>query len=72
MFQQFLDVTYYWLGCSDDSSAGSYDPARECFMVAIGDLVDGTSVAGASDGEAPKTQGPAYPGIRGQAHLPPR
>jgi hypothetical protein len=28
MFQRFLDVTDYWFGYSDDSSAGSYDPSR--------------------------------------------
>jgi hypothetical protein len=27
MFSRFLDATDYWFGCSDDSSAGSYDPA---------------------------------------------
>jgi hypothetical protein len=30
MFRRFLDATDYWFGCSDDSSTGSYDPAREC------------------------------------------
>jgi hypothetical protein len=29
MFRRFLDATDYWFGYSDDSSAGSYDPARE-------------------------------------------
>jgi hypothetical protein len=33
MFRRFLDATDYWFGCSDDSSAGSYDPARECCIV---------------------------------------
>jgi chitodextrinase len=28
MFRRFLDATDYWFGCSDDSSTGSYDPAR--------------------------------------------
>jgi hypothetical protein len=37
MFQWFLDAADYWFGCSDNSNAGSYDPARECFIVAIGD-----------------------------------
>jgi hypothetical protein len=27
MFRRFLDATDYWFGYSDDSSAGSYDPA---------------------------------------------
>jgi hypothetical protein len=61
MFQRFLDAVDYRFDCSDDSSTGSYDLAREGFMVAIGDLVDGTSLAGAGDGEAPKTQGPSAP-----------
>jgi hypothetical protein len=49
MFQQFLDAADYWFGCFDDSSAESYDPTRECFMVAIGDLVEGTGVVGAGE-----------------------
>jgi hypothetical protein len=53
MFQWFLDAAYYWYGCSDDSSAGRYDPARECFMVVVDDQADGTNAAGAGDGEAP-------------------
>jgi hypothetical protein len=57
MFQRFLDAADYWFDYSDDSSVGSYDPAGECFMVAIGDLVDSTSVAGAGDGEAPQNPG---------------
>jgi hypothetical protein len=61
MFQRFLDAADYWFGCSDDSSARSYDPARECFMVAIGDLADGANVAGASDGEAPQNPGTSAP-----------
>jgi hypothetical protein len=61
MFQWFLDTVDYWFGCSDDSSAGSYDPARECFMVAIGDLVDDTSMAGDGDGEAPQNPGTSIP-----------
>jgi hypothetical protein len=37
MFQRFPDTADYWFGCFDNSSAGSYDPAHECFMVSIGD-----------------------------------
>jgi hypothetical protein len=37
MFQRFLDAMDYWFGCSDDSSAGSYDPAREFFVVVVDD-----------------------------------
>jgi hypothetical protein len=33
MFQRFLDAADYWFGYSDNSSAGSYDPTRECFVV---------------------------------------
>jgi hypothetical protein len=29
MFKRFLDAADYWFGYSDDSIAGSYDPARE-------------------------------------------
>jgi hypothetical protein len=29
MFRRFLDATDYWFGYSDNSSAGSYDPAQE-------------------------------------------
>jgi hypothetical protein len=61
MFQRFLDGTDYWFGCSDTSSAGSYDPAREGFMVAIGDVVDGSSSAGVSDGEPPRDPGARVP-----------
>jgi hypothetical protein len=61
MFQRFLDAADYWFGCSDDSSAGRCDPAHECFMVAIGDLVDGTSVAGVGDREAPQNPGTGIP-----------
>jgi hypothetical protein len=61
MFQRFFDAADYWFGCSDNSSAGSYDPARECFMVAISDLADGANVAGAGDGEAPKNLGTSAP-----------
>jgi hypothetical protein len=37
MFQRFLDAADYWFGYSDDSSARSYDPARECFIVVADD-----------------------------------
>jgi hypothetical protein len=72
MFQWFLDIADYWFGCSDDSSTESYDPAREYFVVAVDDQADDTNVAGASDGEAPKTQGSTYRGTQGQAHPSPR
>jgi hypothetical protein len=71
MFQRFLDAANYWFGCSDTSSAGSYDPACECFMVAIGDVVDGASSAGAGGGEPLGTKGQVRPGTRGRARPPP-
>jgi hypothetical protein len=57
MFQRFLDAAEYWFGCSDDSSAGSYDPACECFVVVVDDQADSTNVEGAGDGEAPPKSG---------------
>jgi hypothetical protein len=57
MFQRLLDAADYWFGYSDDSSAGSYDPARECFVVVIDDQVNGANAAGAGDGEAPQNPG---------------
>jgi hypothetical protein len=61
MFQRYLNAADYWFGCSDDSSAGSYDPARECFVVVVDDQADDTNVAGAGDGEAPQNTGTDIP-----------
>jgi hypothetical protein len=72
MFQQFLDAADYWFDYSETSSAGSYDPARECFMVAIGDVVDGTSAAGAGDGDNPRDPGTSMPRNSGPSTPPPR
>jgi hypothetical protein len=55
MFQRFLDVADYWFGCSDDSSIGSYDPARECFMVVVDEHANDTNRAG--DKDAPQNPG---------------
>jgi hypothetical protein len=52
MFRRFLDATDYWFGCSDDTSIGSYDPARECCVVITNDPANATGATGASDGEA--------------------
>jgi hypothetical protein len=57
MFRRFLDATDYWFSCSDDSSAGSYDPARECCVVIANDPANAANVAGAGDGEVPPTLG---------------
>jgi hypothetical protein len=61
MFQWFLDPADYWFGCSDDSSAGSYDPARECFVVVVDGQADGMNVAGGGDIEAPQNTGTGEP-----------
>jgi hypothetical protein len=70
MFQRFLDAADYWFSCSDDSSAGSYDPTRECFMVTVGDLVDDTGVVGAGDGEDPHIPGTSAPRSPGPSAPP--
>jgi hypothetical protein len=57
MFRRFLDATDYWFGCSDDSSTGSYDPARECCVVIANDPVNATGAAGAGDGEVTPAPG---------------
>jgi hypothetical protein len=56
MFQRFLDAADYWFGYSDNSSAGSYDPTRECFVVVVDDQANGAN-AGAGDREAPLSPG---------------
>jgi hypothetical protein len=57
MFRRFLDATNYWFGYSDDSSAGSYDPARECFVVLANDQANAANAAEADDGEVPPSPG---------------
>jgi hypothetical protein len=57
MFRRFLDATDYWFGCSDDSSVGSYDPARKCCVVIANDPANATGAAGAGDGEVPPALG---------------
>jgi hypothetical protein len=59
MFRRFLDAADYWFGCSDDSSAGSYDPARECCVVIANDPANATGATGAGDGEVPPALGTA-------------
>jgi hypothetical protein len=51
MFRRFLDAADYWFGYSDNSSAGSYDPARECCVVIANDPANAADVPGAGDGE---------------------
>jgi hypothetical protein len=57
MFRRFLDATDYWFGCSDDSSTGSYDPARECCVVITNDPANATGAVGAGDGEVTPAPG---------------
>jgi hypothetical protein len=57
MFRRFLDATDYWFGCSDDSSTGSYDPARECCVVIANNPANATGAAGAGDGEVTPAPG---------------
>jgi hypothetical protein len=57
MFQRFLDAANYWFGYSDDSSTGSYDPARECFVVVVDDQANSVNATRASNGEVPLNPG---------------
>jgi hypothetical protein len=57
MFRRFHDATDYWFGYSDNSSAGSYDPARECFIVLANDQANAANVGEAGDGEVPPGPG---------------
>jgi hypothetical protein len=57
MFRRFLDAADYWFGYSDDSSAGSYDPVRECCVVITNDPANAADVVGAGDGEVPPALG---------------
>jgi hypothetical protein len=57
MFRRLLDATDYWFGYSDDSSTGSYDPARECCVVIANDPANATGAAGAGDGEVTPAPG---------------
>jgi hypothetical protein len=57
MSRRFLDAMDYWFGCSDDSSARSYDPARECCVVIANDPANDAGATGAGDGEVPPAQG---------------
>jgi hypothetical protein len=57
VFRWFLDATDYWFGYSDNSNAGSYDPAQECFVVLANDQANTANVAEACDGEVPPGPG---------------
>jgi hypothetical protein len=70
MFRRFLNAADYWFGYCDDPSVGSYDPARECFVVVADDRANNAN-AGVGDEEAlrhPKTgplqgMGPSTPPV---------
>jgi hypothetical protein len=57
VFRRFLDAVDYWFGYSDDSSTGSYDPARECCAVITNDPANAAAAAGAGDGEVTPAPG---------------
>jgi hypothetical protein len=57
MFRRFLDAADYCFGYSDNSSAGSYNPTRECFVVLANDQVNNANTAEAGDGEVPPSPG---------------
>jgi hypothetical protein len=71
MFRRFLDATDYWFGYSEDSSAGSYDPARECCVVITNDQANAANAAEAGDGKVPPVRELDHAWLRGQAPLPP-
>jgi hypothetical protein len=71
MFRRFLDATDYWFGNSDDSGAGSYDPARECCVVITNDPTNATDAAGAGDGEVPPALGTGPHLVAGPSAPPP-
>jgi hypothetical protein len=58
MFRRFLNTADYWFGYSNNSSAGSYDPARECFVVLANDQANTANVEEAGDREVPPNPGP--------------
>jgi hypothetical protein len=70
MFWRFLDATDYWFGYSDDSSTGSYDPARECCVVITNDQANAANTVEAGDGEVPPAWELDRAWPRGQAPLP--
>jgi hypothetical protein len=71
MLRRFLDATDYWFGYSDDSSAGSYDPARECCVVIASDPANAAEAAGAGDGEVPPALGTGPRIVAGPSAPPP-
>jgi hypothetical protein len=67
MFRRFLDATDYWFDYSDNSSAESYDPAQECFVVLANDQANDANVEEAGDGEVPPARELDHTRVQGQA-----
>jgi hypothetical protein len=57
MFRRFLDATDYWIGYSDNSSGGSYNPTRECFIMLANDQANAVNATEVGDGEVTPTPG---------------
>ena len=64
-FRSFQLATTYCLTCSEDSSEGDYDPARECFMVKLAngqeDNAPGDDGNGGADAQANQPVVPPAP-----------
>jgi hypothetical protein len=71
MFRRFLDATDYWFSYSEDSSVGSYDPAREFYVVIADDPANATGARAPATGSflMPWGLGRAWP--QGRAPLLP-
>jgi hypothetical protein len=72
MFQRFLDAADYRFGYSDNSSAGSYNPARECFVVIANDQANTANAVEAGDREVPLNPGTGPHQGAGPSAPPPR
>jgi hypothetical protein len=70
MFRRFLDATDYWFGYFDDSSAGSYDPTRECIVVLANDQANAENATEAGEERFPPARELDRTRVRGRAHLP--
>jgi hypothetical protein len=71
MFRRFLNATDYWFGYSDNSSAGSYDSARECCVVIANEPANVVDTAGAGDREVPPALGTGSHPVAGPSTPPP-
>jgi hypothetical protein len=68
MFQRFLNTADYRFGYSDDSIAGSYDSARQCFVVVVDDQADGANGVGAGEETHHKIRGQVHPHLTNRRH----